>query len=680
MQDYNISRSEQDILNLLIENRSDYFSSQYIAQKVNLSSKTVRKYIKRLNTILRNSSTEIIVKRGSGYRLIINDGKQFGTLMSKIDYYSNVTNDVRYLNNNEDRERYILNSILIENNRQSVYEYAKEMFVSESTINNVIYGIKDKLSDYDLDISVNKHSELLILGTEKNIRRFIIEYFFSSGTFNDVLFYDLSFSNFNSVEQVMLITLEECRNYDLQLSDYILENLILHIVLAVIRIKSGHIIQHNKKENAQEKGIELEVAEKIVSRLESELSITFPLGEAENIAMHLRTTIKKDYLSLSNMEETYENEKYFQVTYALNELIKSGLKFNIDQKLVQGLIEHINLLLNRLASGISAKNPLLEEVIERYNDEFAIIKNEFEQLSLLSSYEIDNHEWAYITLHILAAMERYNGQEKLNVIVICTSGLGSAQMLKARLENEFSDQINIKNVISYYELASFDLTDIDLILTTIDITNNFYNAPIIRVSVFLNDEDIQVINKFIKRSNFDGEAYYPSKAIEETEIENIFSSFFSEARFVVFNQGKENNKESIVDTLINKLSDSKSDDFKEKLHNQLLLREEFGSVAFSNDVAFPHPAEAIGLESEIVVGIVPDGCQWDSEHGNIKFVFLMSLARVGNKGINKINKTFTKFIANQEVQARILENPTFSTFKKSFLSLQTENALKQELY
>lgn len=57
-------------------------------------------------------------------------------------------------------------------------------------------------------------------------------------------------------------------------------------------------------------------------------------------------------------------------------------------------------------------------------------------------------------------------------------------MIKNRLEREFGSRILIEKVISYYEIAEQDLSQIDLVISSINLGNIVLNAPIVNVSVF----------------------------------------------------------------------------------------------------------------------------------------------------------------------------------------------------
>ena len=85
----------------------------------------------------------------------------------------------------------------------------------------------------------------------------------------------------------------------------------------------------------------------------------------------------------------------------------------------------------------------------------------------------------------MAAKERYKEQRKYNVLVICATGYGSAQMLKSRIENELGNLILIADVIGYYEINDEKLKGIDFIISSIDLSNfDFQYSSLYRISLF----------------------------------------------------------------------------------------------------------------------------------------------------------------------------------------------------
>ncbi|PRY76186.1 BglG family transcription antiterminator [Alkalibacterium olivapovliticus] len=665
-----MSNIELKIVQFLFDHEHQYLSSQEIAESNNVSDKTVRKYIKALNTTLNDYGAIIEVKKGSGYRLNVSNNKLFYQLLDHIREQKNMVEDSKLLTDNEDREKYILNYVLLENQQLTIDDLAEVMFISKSTVSLVIQLIKARLNKFKLEITYDQDGYIVIEGKEVYKRRFILQYFFSSSLFDQYINTDLidyQYEGF-SAETIFIVVLEKCREFDVQLSDFVLQNLVLHIALAIKRNEKGFAINKVDVDETIEYSKELLVAKKIVASIEKLINIKFSQDEANYIALHLKSKSTNQKIINENQKKL-ELSIQSQLVEALGNLRNQNrISFSIDHQLIMGLKTHFEPLLNRLKLNISLKNPLQDEIKEKYSDVFDMTKDYFSHMPILSQYEIDDHEWAYITLHILSAIERYKRDTKVNVIVLCATGLGSAQMLKSRLENEFSANINILEVTSYYQLNDKMLENVDLIITTINISTSFYNIPVVKVSVFLNRQDIDSLNEHIK--------HYPVQKDTNDEINavdkrsnDLFNRYFDKTRFMVFNAPV--SREDVLLSMTQTLTDAGQSSFDEDFKNQIHIREQLGTLAFTKTVAFPHPAQPVGINSEIVVGLIPAGIKWDSDHPSIKVLVLMSPSRIKNKGLDTINSGLAELISHEDNITSILEQASFEQFRHLFMRTLT---------
>ncbi|WP_163183680.1 BglG family transcription antiterminator [Neobacillus sedimentimangrovi] len=671
MQNIQLNSKEIRILQYLNKNQNDCLSSQMIGNQMDISDKTARKYINHLKEVVEKHGAVIEMKKGHGYSLTIKNNNLFYQFLEQISDKHTSMSNVYFLTENADRERFILNKLLIENKTITISELASEMFVSKSTVTKVLLKIKDRLHHYNLEIDYNADGELVIHGSELEKRRFILNYFFSRESFDKFMdFEPINYKNKGfTVETLFIIVLEECRKYKIQISDYLLQNLVLHLALAIKRIDDGYTIQDFPIDPELDFDKELFVADKIVQRIENTIAIQFPVNEANYIALHLKSKANQPIKSVEMATDMVPlQEQLLAVTMELKE--KEGVKLKVDQKLILGLKTHFKPLLTRLQMGIEHKNPLLEEIKSDYARIFDLTKKYFAKMPVLSPYEVDDHEWAYIVLHILAAMERYKRNHKLNVIVVCSTGLGSAQMLKNRLENEFMGYIHIVDVISYYQLTDQHLEGIDLIISTIDISVSFFNVPVINVSVFLNHKDIQAISKYIDKNKLkDVEAI--QLCTPAVEMEKRFDKFFHPDRFMVFIDKVK--REHILEKMIRALTDCNSSEFIDDMLKKMEIRETFGSIVFAKEVAFPHPVKPIGVNSEIVVSVIPDGVEWDKDHSQIKLIILMSPSKVENEGLNMILSALATFIEDDELKQQLFQNPDYEVFKNLLMSVVKTN-------
>ena len=123
----------------------------------------------------------ITAKQGYGYQLKISDRKAYQEfLKAEIFMEAAQTN----LEGIEDRYNYILNKLLFEQEEVYFDDLVSELFVSRSTLSSDFKKIRQDLAKYDLQIESKAKRGVYVKGSERNIRRFIMDYFFHDNFFH----------------------------------------------------------------------------------------------------------------------------------------------------------------------------------------------------------------------------------------------------------------------------------------------------------------------------------------------------------------------------------------------------------------------------------------------------------------------------------------------------------------
>ena len=99
------------------------------------------------------------------------------------------------------------------------------------------------------------------------------------------------------------------------------------------------------------------------------------------------------------------------------------------------------------------------------------------------------------------AVENYRKNEKRetdkNIVVVCKYGYGTSQLIKGRLDYIYKVK-NIK-VLPYEEYLSYNLDNIQLIISSLNLEKSDRNIPIIKVSPLLDDNDIKKLDFYLER-------------------------------------------------------------------------------------------------------------------------------------------------------------------------------------
>lgn len=664
-----LSKRETQILKILFDHKHTYLTSQEIASGIDVSNRTARKYLHLLEDALKQEAVATIeAKQGNGYQLKIEDAKKFDEFYLAEVKDQATSKDITTIQESNDRQYYILNRLFFEQSAVYVDEIADELFVSRSTISNDLVEIKKLITPYQIELQSKSNKGIFIVGNEQNIRHFIMNYFFME-RLHDNLFAFSMYANLLegiSVEEIVIIVLDECRESQLKLSDFIVYNLVLHIGLAIKRIQNGFLMDIQAPMSFEEESVEYQTALKILVRIENAMGITFSSEEADFIALHLKNKITAK--TILKKADATEDEIRMQLLETLK-AIDQDTPFDLehDTILIDGLMIHFIPLLTRLQNNSSIENPLLEEIKTQYPDLFELTVNYFSKMPVFKSYQMTEGEWAYLAIHITAAVERYFNEQKTHVLVICATGLGSSQMIKNRLEREFGSRILIEKVISYYEIAEQDLSQIDLIISSINLGNIVLNAPIVNVSVFLGKEDIKKINHEIssnKGGQFSSRKEHEQKELVEEQVELIKRSFKPELFYFVDGQST---KDAVLKELISKIEVVEDTDLQESFLSQLKLRESYSSVVFSEFMAVPHPIEALTKEGHVAVAVAPEGIVWGDECQNIQLVFLLSPDKLEKFEIEKVSQMLVEIMENDHFRKTLAFSNTFDNFIKAFI-------------
>ena len=652
-----LGQKEKLIVNYLSQHRDRFVTSKELAEHLSCSDRTARTHIKSLMTYSpQKTGTQIIAKQGYGYQLKVIDDQKYLSFLSE-----NNKNQVREMIDINDRYHYILNKLIFEQDKIFFDDLMDQLYVSRSTLSSDFKKIRKELLKYDLRIESRANKGVFIKGSEHDKRRFIMDYFFS-GRFLKNLHQYVSNDFFKlpiSFEELTIIVLDECRSENLKLSDLMIQNLIVHIALAIKRVTDGFELSPIAIDS-QKFDKEIIVAERIFKRIKKRIARDFPREEINYIALHL--IAKK-----SSEQPSKAKDGNIRMQHDLTEALRKidshyGYHFANDFTLIEGLLVHLEVLEERLKINVHLDNPLLTDIKEQYGSVFQLTKELLGDLSAFADYTLSDDEIAYIALHLMAALERQKEEHKLNVLVICATGYGSAQMLKNRIKNELSPYVHIVDLIGYYDISNDKLQDIDLIISSIDLSNLVFSVPVLTVSVFLKDEEVAQIKEKILTLQSSPKKIKPE---DEVALEQVFDDYFSESYFQIFDSA---DKEELLKKMVSCLNDKKDANYTKCMLSLVHQREEMSTVAFSDVIAVPHPLKAVDKIHKIAVAVIKKGIAWDKHFTNVQLVFLVSPSIYENEGLPAITKRIVDLTDQKEVQKKLLASESFEAFKEIFLS------------
>ncbi|VGR24922.1 PTS system mannitol (cryptic)-specific transporter subunit IIA [Streptococcus pyogenes] len=385
-----LSKKELAIITFLIHHKEQFVSSATLAEVIGMSDRTVRKYLKELISSLPEHGAHIISKQGRGYCLEIDHSMAFDIFWQESVTSKKRLADVTQVEESVDREDYVLHKFFFEDAVQDFEELCQELYISRTTLKHVLAGIKERIIPYQLELEIT-HQHIQIRGKEEDIRHFIMDYFFVT-SFDNTLstMVGNTFLEGINFAEIMIIVLDECRDAKLKLSDFVMNNLVLHIALMVQRIRSGCPLELFSIPIAIRQSDEYQVALRILYRVEEVMGIRFPKEEANYIALHLKVkhSVGKHWQDDNTDEKLQDHLK--ACIAKISQL--TGMTLETDTNLFQGLLAHMMPLTTRLENHIQLTNPLTEEIKSQYPEIFTLTKQTFSDLLVCQKNDVSDDE------------------------------------------------------------------------------------------------------------------------------------------------------------------------------------------------------------------------------------------------------------------------------------------------
>lgn len=480
-----------------------------LSKKLNCSIGTVHYDLDVIDSWLREHSLPLLERRhGEGVYYHYNHSikNQIITLLNQL--HAN-----NYHFNRSERVEVISLILLTSKKVYTISQLQNFFLVSKSTILVDLNKVEEKLYAYSIKLKRKPRKGLWVEGSEINIRQklihlnktmqhqtiqvFINELSAKNKENNAQQFspYLSGIINRLHIRKIQSLVEPILEGFGLYLSDESRETLYLHIGMVLQRI-DGH--KQMQFDGNFLKGVsdtkELQIAKIIIQQIETSFQVTLPQEELDYIALHLLSKQRAPHLTIDgkNLEEQL-HQLILRLILQVEQLL--GVKFKSKERLAKGLFIHLRPAIYRSKYGLNGENPLLKEVKKKYPRLFSSVDKSLEEIRSVYQISFNEEEIAYITMHFGSELLRIEDKSPkvVRIIIVCTSGIGTARLLESRLLASYSN-IKIVDILSYNAFTEKENWDVDLIVSTIDIRHQ--NIPSIRVNPLLSKKDKEKLNLF----------------------------------------------------------------------------------------------------------------------------------------------------------------------------------------
>lgn len=626
-----------------------------LAEHLGVSVRTVRTYVKQANDAMHGVG-RIQLSRKNGFRLQVSDQAAYEAWHSKEKSETPPQTP-------KDRVTYLLNDLLMRSDWVKLNDLSNALFVSRATITNDLKRAQKILDDYDLSIESRPHYGIRIVGPELSRRVCLANVIVNrynnamgdveSETTRTLSWLSSDLGSEDATSDPTLRVISSCVERVLQAEKFQINtasyrNLIVHIAVALVRIEENCYVPMAPEQIDQLKGRrEFKVAQAIAAEIESALgsSCTLPEEEVAYIAIHLAG--KRMMLDNSPKEEgLVVTDSVWHIVEEMVECVWKAFRFDFrnDLELHMNLARHIVPLAVRLRYHMQLKNPLLNDIKQRYALAYSMAMDASTVLARTYQAELSEDETAYIALAFALALERQKSEiPKKNILVVCASGAGSARLLEYRCRREFADYVDQIYTCDIMALDGFDFSKVDYVFTTVPIARKL-PVPVREVSYFLGDEEVLNVREIL----------------DSQGKSDVIPPFFD--RNLFFPHLSFTSKQKALDYLLDQACEhrSVSSNFRELVWK----REAMVATSFGNRVAIPHPIEVASDETFICMGLLDNPVAWDTDGAPVQAIFLLGFAEqphAGELSLHEFMNAFAGVLMDTEAIELLLKHQSWDT-------------------
>ena len=573
----------KELLDHFVKYSNQAFSVKELSGIFGISERQIKNYIKQLNETA--APKEMLLSGAGG---VFQIRKDYDTLMHLYE---------RPEFSPKERSSLILSKLLANREPLNLFDLCDELYVSRPTIEADVKRIKKMVQPFRVSLSISGDM-LSINGTEKAFRK-LTSFMISNTEYkgflveNEHLFlredYQVDF-----IKQNLVSIFKAC---NFLFNDYSLNNIILHLVIAIDRLKNHYYIEEDKLD-VDVSAAEVQAATMVSNFLEEHFHVEYSELERRNLAIFLSCNLATvDYKTVNP-----ERIEHFLMdgSAALTRSIISKITDHyyldpFDDIFFARFALHINNLMKRLRSGFSSHNPMCQDIQKAYPLIYDIAVYAATLIREETGYQINEDEISLIALHIGSFIENNQANKnKLTAIYVYADYHGFYQANVSILQQKFSDQLNLQYSISALDYKNSSL-EADMIISEV----SFEHA--ILVSPFITSGQILQIGEVILTKS------------REREVDNFDISLKSMfTRDLFFSNVCGVTKQDVILKLGDRLKEKGYID--DVFLESVFMRENMSSTCFTPGIAIPHAISQNVKKSFISITRYDKPQAWDDKH------------------------------------------------------------------
>lgn len=612
------------IMNDLLEAK-DYLSLDHFIKTYEVSKRTIQNDLSCLMQMSSRKGYQLHMRRGRGYLLEVTNQELLN------DFIKSLESD--RLIDTKDRNKSIAVYLAMQSDYVSMDKVAETFQISKTSVKKEMREVEELLESFHLQLEKKSHYGIRLIGAAHDCKQMLADFFFENNPFLENAMQDI----LKDFAQVNSLLVNQIEKEDLNINYNELKNVIVWLQITVFYARihvEKQMFMTSKPVNAIQR-----IAWKMKEMMEACFDIAISAESLQEMEVVLRLNVRAKQPTVSFSDQLRQDVDLFLLD--IDKLYNTA--FSEDQDFKESLLTHVSLLIERLHQKISYKNTLIKEICIRYPMIFNIAIRFSDMLKEKYNVEVTHDEAGFIATHFAAHMERERKSRILRfnrIGVVCSSGGGSAYLIKLQIESLFS-QADVET-FSFLQMDELERYHPDLIFTIMPLDRDFA-APVIYIKELLDDLDLMRIRQVLQYDNCDS----LSIADANSYLYSIFDRHFFQIR-------KSDDYLALLQEMAQQIEES---GYGGELYAQYVMeRESYMSTIYMNGVCIPHPIEICANRNLISVCILEEPICYEDKQASI--IFMVSLTKEDYEVHKDITKKLYQLMNDEKRLQRVLRNRT----------------------
>lgn len=625
------------ILNIV--EQSNLTTIQSIADKLGVSTKTIKNEIKELNKLLEGYGI-IDIKQGK-YVLYIIDQENF----------HRVSKDIRtqggFFNSQSNRMSYILYKLMNSKVPYLTDELAEEMNVGRTTFIGDLKRLRKKVESYNLEIVGKTSKGLFLEGNEIDIRMCVLDDMYGS-IYND----------YKIDEDIIHLIKNICSQNSLGSGsiDYIMKffTVMLDRLLNGYEIKNLDIKYEKLKYNKT-----FDFINELLNEVEKITHIKIPTNE--RVFMVIPIVSMRTPINSQGINRIEVSEEAIELVNDIIKLIKNQMNITImPGDFFEEFVYHIYFMINRIKFGIKMKNPIVDDIKEKYSVAYKMAELSKCLIEDKLEKELSRDEVGFMAMYFgVFISENDNEKNRIyKVAIICGTGVLTARIISSQLKKILSKEA-ILDIYAVSEVNEKLLNSYDLVCSTFKLEFNI-ETPVIYIKEIFDEHELR---KQIEQVKFTDKLEVPLLQ----GIDSILLSMLDEDKFFRLdnNISYNENINVMVDTLC------KNGYLDEEFKGRLAQREKNSTMIFDKHIAIPHIVNYKSDHIILSLGVFDDSLVVEEDR-DVKLVFLLGIPEELGEDEIVLIKIYNEIISIAKDENKIREISKLKGYKDLVLYMIKE--------